>query len=113
MTSLDFQTRRPRETANVVLAAPWFRPVGRRHLTAETVVRSQGSPRRTCGGQLILGALFPLTCHSPTSAPQYVIRQLCHPIAVFFPPVALRPNTVNGLLILEVSRSHTTTHHSR
>jgi hypothetical protein len=27
--------------------------------------------------------------------------------------VALRPNAVHGLLILEVSRSHTTTHHSR
>jgi len=31
----------------------------------------------------------------------------------FFFPVALRPNTGHGLLILEVSRSHTTTHHSR
>jgi len=28
-------------------------------------------------------------------------------------PVALRPNVGHGLLILEVSRSHTTTHHSR
>ena len=28
-------------------------------------------------------------------------------------PVALRPNAGHGLLILEVSRSHTTTHHSR
>jgi hypothetical protein len=27
--------------------------------------------------------------------------------------VALRPNAGHGLLILEVSRSHTTTHHSR
>jgi hypothetical protein len=26
---------------------------------------------------------------------------------------ALRPNAGRGLLILEVSRSHTTTHHSR
>jgi len=31
---------------------------------------------------------------------------------VFF-SMALRPNAVHGLLILEVSRSHTTTHHSR
>ena len=31
----------------------------------------------------------------------------------FFPPVALRPNAGHGLLIHEVSRSHTTTHHSR
>ena len=28
-------------------------------------------------------------------------------------PVALRPNAGHGLLILEVSRSHITTHHSR
>jgi hypothetical protein len=27
--------------------------------------------------------------------------------------VALRPNAGHGLLILEVSRSHTTTHHSQ
>jgi hypothetical protein len=33
------------------------------------------------------------------------------PLYVFF--VALRPNACHGLLILEVSRSHTTTHHSR
>ena len=32
---------------------------------------------------------------------------------VFFPPVALRPNVGYGLLILEVSRSHTMTYHSR
>jgi len=31
----------------------------------------------------------------------------------FFFPVALRPNAGHGLLIPEVSRSHTTTHHSR
>jgi len=31
----------------------------------------------------------------------------------FFVAVALRPNTGYGLLILEVSRSHTMTHHSR
>ena len=31
----------------------------------------------------------------------------------FFFFVALRPNAGHGLLILEVSRSHTTTHHSR
>jgi hypothetical protein len=31
----------------------------------------------------------------------------------FFPPVALRPNAGHGLLILEVSRSHTTTHYNR
>jgi hypothetical protein len=32
---------------------------------------------------------------------------------LFFFAVALRPNAGHGLLILEVSRSHTTTHHSR
>jgi len=31
----------------------------------------------------------------------------------FFFSVALRPNAGHGLLILDVSRSHTTTHHSR
>ena len=31
----------------------------------------------------------------------------------FFFPVALRPYLGHGLLIHEVSRSHTTTHHSR
>jgi hypothetical protein len=33
--------------------------------------------------------------------------------AHFLFPVALRPNAGHGLLILEVYRSHTTTHHSR
>jgi len=31
----------------------------------------------------------------------------------FFFAVVLRPNAGHGLLILEVTRSHTTTHHSR
>jgi len=34
------------------------------------------------------------------------------PFFIYF-PVALRPSAGHGLLILEVSRSHTTTHHSR
>ena len=34
-------------------------------------------------------------------------------ITFFSPPVALRPNAGYDLLILEVSRSHTTTHHNR
>ena len=37
-------------------------------------------------------------------------KKICS--CIFF-PVALRPNVDLGLLILEVSRSHTTTHHSR
>jgi len=32
---------------------------------------------------------------------------------IFFYSVALRPNAGHGLLILDVSGSHTTTHHSR
>ena len=32
-------------------------------------------------------------------------------IFLFFPPVALRPNACHGLLVLENSGSHTTTHH--
>jgi len=36
------------------------------------------------------------------------------PIKRYFYPMALRPNAGHGLLILdEVCRSHTTTHHSR
>jgi len=35
-----------------------------------------------------------------------------HTSFTFF-SVALRPNAGHGLLILDVSRSHTTTHHSR
>ena len=34
-------------------------------------------------------------------------------IISFFFPVALRLNAGHGLLIFEVSRSHTTTHHSQ
>jgi len=37
----------------------------------------------------------------------------CCIVVEFFFSVALRPNAGHGLLILEVSRSHTTTHHSR
>ena len=39
-------------------------------------------------------------------------RYLCVYVHTFF-SVALRPNAGHGLLILDVSRSHTTTHHSR
>ena len=39
-------------------------------------------------------------------------RNTCHSYHLFF-FVALRPNVGHGLLILEVSRSHTMTHHSR
>ena len=39
--------------------------------------------------------------------------QLPESLYDFFFPVALRPNARHGLLILEISRSHTTTHHNR
>jgi len=34
-------------------------------------------------------------------------------IYIYIFPMALRPNAGHGLLFLEVSRSHTTTHHIR
>ena len=83
MTSSAIQTRRPKETANAVWAAPCFRPVGRRHLTAETVVRSQGSPRRICGGQVIMGALFPLTATLPPG-PHNMLSGNCVTQLLFF-----------------------------
>jgi len=43
----------------------------------------------------------------------YIYVCVCVYVYVLFFPVALRPNADYGLLILEVSRSHTTTHHSR
>jgi len=39
-------------------------------------------------------------------------RKMCSSKWIFF-AVALRPNAGHGLLILEVSRSHSTTHHTR
>jgi hypothetical protein len=42
----------------------------------------------------------------------FVRKQIVLQVSFFF-SVALRPNTVHGLLILEFSRSHTTSHHSR
>jgi hypothetical protein len=42
----------------------------------------------------------------------YTFCMLLFNCLIFF-PVALRPNAGHCLLILEVSRSHTTTHHSR
>ena len=45
--------------------------------------------------------------------PNPQLEPLLHPINTFFFPVALRPNVGHGLLIHEVSRSHTTTQHSR
>ena len=63
--------------------------------------------------------VFSLPC---TNILKHVPRQLnlCSPLRkcdqvpfFFFFAVALRPNAGHGLLILEVSRSHITTHHSR
>ena len=53
---------------------------------------------------------FPATTFC-SMAPKFS-AQLPHSPPPLF-PVALRPNAGHGLLILEVSRSHTTTHHSR
>ena len=41
------------------------------------------------------------------------IYKIRNNIYIYFFPVVLRPNTSKGLLILEVSRSRTTTHQSR
>ena len=53
-------------------------------------------------------------------SPAYFINQPLHFSGIFVAHhqevyffVALRPNAVHDLLIFEVSRSHTTTHHSR
>jgi len=40
-----------------------------------------------------------------------VIATYCPLVPNIPPPVELRPNAGHGLLILEVSRPHTTTHH--
>ena len=55
-------------------------------------------------------------CSSMSWDPIYsriVLYKLLPATAKFFSPVALRSNAGHGLLILEVSRSHTATHHSR
>ena len=41
----------------------------------------------------------------------YIYMCVCVCVCVCVPRVALRPNGSCGLLILDVSRSHTTTHH--
>jgi len=51
--------------------------------------------------------------HSNTEYEPTTTGKKAHDQDNFFFPVALRPNAGHGLLILEVSRSHTTTHHSR
>ena len=49
----------------------------------------------------------------PINIALYPKEQLHFSPSKFFFPVALQPNAGHGLHILEVSRSHTTTHHSR
>ena len=56
--------------------------------------------------------------HVSVNKPSSGSLLLCFAIVIYlviylFFVVALRPNAGHGLLILEVSRSHTTTHHSR
>ena len=43
----------------------------------------------------------------------YYLSEFCDTLRRYFFLVALRPNAGHGLLIHKVSRSHTTTHHSR
>jgi len=56
--------------------------------------------------------IFPLLYHRVVYMHILMYRCITPYIVVFF-PVALRPNAGHGLLILEVSRLHTTTRHSR
>jgi len=49
----------------------------------------------------------------PNIGSSHVILECSWILNHFFFAVALRPNAGHGLLILEVSRSHTTKHHSR
>jgi hypothetical protein len=63
-----------------------------------------------CLNQLLYRVPFSLSCIFYIST----VSKCYSPIfTFFFFPVALRPNVGHGLLILEVSGSHTTTHHSR
>jgi len=59
----------------------------------------------------------PTTLHYATRGHIYNLSILCYKYhtlsTALFLCVALRPNAGHGLLILDVSRSHTTTHHSR
>ena len=74
------------------------------------------------GSKLARHWLFRLTSSMFLSAPprkcrdkilKYITTSFFHILSNSFFFVALRPNAGHCLLILEVSRSHTTTHHSR
>ena len=56
-----------------------------------------------------------LSSSSLTTNPyiQHTVLFIYQLVFVVVVVVALRPNAGHGLLILEISRSHTTTHHSR
>ena len=47
------------------------------------------------------------------SSKTWILNRFVFYLFIFLFAVALRPNTGHGLLLLDVSRSHTTTHHSR
>ena len=68
-----------------------------------------GSAAPTVLFQSVQGVLFP-GVKRPWHEPLLLSRA---GFKIFFFAVALRPNAGHGLLILEVSRSYTTTHHSR
>jgi hypothetical protein len=53
------------------------------------------------------------TTVTTASGNSYTVIELNLVKNITFFLVALRPNAGHGLLILEVSKSHTTTHHSR
>ena len=54
-----------------------------------------------------------ITMHGSMNIKNKVALQGIYIYIFFFFAVALRPNAGHGLLILEVSRSHTATHHSQ
>jgi len=69
--------------------------------------------------KIVKEILFPIAQHVMTTEVYLNIKTglsvqyRVFPRLSFFFPVTVRPNAGHGLLILEVSRSHTTTHHSR
>ena len=79
-----------------------------------------------CVGLRTNSDFFPVhrlhNCERRPSCRSVRIEEVGHPpptwriimiFGIWAPPVALRPNAGQDLLILDVSRSHTTTHHSR
>ena len=102
----------------------WCFGKGRRYLSSPTsnrlfVLYSASNPvRRGKVSQGLRRRGVTLTSHlhvkkKVQKAPNYSRAAVYLHATYFFPPVALRPNTGHGLLILEVSRSHTTMYQNR